>query len=101
METTNPKLPSGISRVSIYPGDRGMMGGRTLAEALAFAEARIAEGKRVPLMLGAMRPGYLGREMVTLDDLRAVVRPWTCEAHNITTTSDCPECDAEMFAEWS
>ncbi len=67
-----PTLSSGASRVSIYPGDRGMFGA-DLAEALAYAEARIADGKREPLMLGAMRPGYLGREMVTTIDLRSAV----------------------------
>lgn len=69
---STPILPSGAARVTIYPGDRGFFGG-TLAEALAFAESRLAVGRREPLMLGAMRPGYLGREMVTVADLRAAV----------------------------
>lgn len=24
------------------------------------------------------------------------MQPWRCEAHNLTTTGDCPKCDEEM-----
>lgn len=63
MRTAN--APTRVPRVTVY----GNFSSRTLsiAEALAFAER---DDVTVRLILGAMRPGYLGRECVTLDDLR-------------------------------
>lgn len=39
----------------------------SIRDAIAFHES---DDKTVTLMLGRMQPGYLGREVVTLDDLR-------------------------------
>jgi hypothetical protein len=57
-------LPTYTSAVTVY----GDFCSRTLTirEAIAFHER---DDKTVTLMLGRMQAGYLGREMVTLDDL--------------------------------
>jgi hypothetical protein len=54
-----------VPRVTVY-GDRPA---HTVDIADALAECE-DPNRNVVLMLGAMRPGYLGREMVTVDDLR-------------------------------
>lgn len=64
-------LPTYVSGVTLY-GDfpcRSL----TIREAIEFHER---DDKTVTLMLGRMQEGYLGREVVTLDDLRR----WVHEA---------------------
>lgn len=64
-----PTLPARVGGVSIYPGDRGMFGA-SVADALMFVDRHVGEGNPEPLILGAMRPATLGREVIHLADLR-------------------------------
>lgn len=59
---TNTTATTYVPRVDIYFADRIMRTSVPVAEALELAPSAV-------VILGAMRPGYLGREVVTADDL--------------------------------
>jgi hypothetical protein len=68
-----------VQRVTVY----GNFSARTLniSEALAYCAD---PGREVTLMLGAMQPGYLGREVITEDDLRRWAKPKRINYHRLT-----------------
>lgn len=47
-----------------------------------------------------MEPGELLAAVVALQEsVGFVSAPWFCELHRLTTTTDCPKCDAEQIAD--
>lgn len=56
-----------VPRVSLYRKNAAMIGSVSIADALTHIDTKPGD---VTLILGAMRPGYLGREIVTEEDLR-------------------------------
>lgn len=63
-DTQIPHSPTYVPGVTLYGNFPAH--DRSICEAIAFHERN---DKTVTLMLGQMRDGYLGREVVTLDDL--------------------------------
>ena len=64
---TTKNLPTYTTALTYYRKSGGMRAYYSPAEVLAYIEANPGD---VTLILGVMQPGYLGREMVTEDDLR-------------------------------
>ena len=81
METTTNTQPTHTNYLTFYRNSGGCRASYTPAETLAYIDSHPGD---VTLILGVMRPGYLGREMVTEADLHR----WVHE-----------EEDAAMWAE--
>lgn len=107
-------VPARVSAVSIY--GVGPMRSLSIRDATKFVVDN--GGERFGLLiLGAMRPGYLGREALTLVDLERWVAELDaagidfgryCHDHNMWIASDeewasCPRCEHEKedAAEWA